>query len=170
MTRRPYSNISACASIGDCASLRFDHSLPCASIRDCASNRINTVVNEPNTINRMRCFASVFKILICGFSSYPWLLDYVNYHSQHTTRHLTVNTAVRQAESGKTVASHQLLPGHGMHYFRYQNRFVFVERQREKQSIQKDGFRTPFETVTLKTIGKVGNICILYKLLQLLYS
>lgn len=32
-------------------------------------------------------------------------------------------------------------------------RWIKVERQREKQTIQRNGYRTPFETVTLTTLG-----------------
>ncbi|KHN77303.1 Mitochondrial chaperone BCS1 [Toxocara canis] len=86
-------------------------------------------------------------------AAYPWLLNYINRHSVRQTRHLTVNTVIRQAESGRTVTAFSYLPGHGMHYFVHNYRWIQVERQREKQTIQRDGYRTPFETVTLTTIG-----------------
>ena len=51
------------------------------------------------------------------------------------------------------MASHILLPGHGIHYFTYNYRWIQVERQREEHQIQKDGVRRPLETVTLTKLG-----------------
>jgi hypothetical protein len=47
------------------------------------------------------------------------------------------------------------LPGHGIHYLSYKRRFIQVERQREKQVIQRNGVRVPLETVTLTTLGLI---------------
>lgn len=41
-----------------------------------------------------------------------------------------------------------------MHYLNYNRRLIQVERQREKQVIQRNGIRVPLETVTLTTLGK----------------
>uniref|UniRef100_A0A914XDC1 Mitochondrial chaperone BCS1 n=1 Tax=Plectus sambesii TaxID=2011161 RepID=A0A914XDC1_9BILA len=104
-----------------------------------------------NAVIRRNCFISLE--ITNSDPAYPWLLNYINRHSRRQTRHLTVNTFVRQGESGKTDTAFRFLPGQGTHYFFYQGFPVLVERQRENQSIQKDGFRTPFETVTLRTFG-----------------
>ncbi|CAG9533782.1 unnamed protein product [Cercopithifilaria johnstoni] len=85
--------------------------------------------------------------------AYPWLLDYINRNSARQTRQISVHTLISQAESGRTVTNFTYLPGHGMHYFTYNYRWIQVERQREKQVIQKGNYRTPFETVTLTTLG-----------------
>ncbi|VDN06131.1 unnamed protein product [Thelazia callipaeda] len=85
--------------------------------------------------------------------AYPWLLKYINRHSLSQARQISVNTFITQAESGRTVTNLTYLPGHGMHYFTYNYRWIQVERQREKQVIQKGNYRTPFETVTLTTLG-----------------
>ncbi|VDM48929.1 unnamed protein product [Toxocara canis] len=57
-------------------------------------------------------------------AAYPWLLNYINRHSVRQTRHLTVNTVIRQAESGRTVTAFSYLPGHGMHYFVHNYRWI----------------------------------------------
>uniref|UniRef100_A0A8R1TY69 Mitochondrial chaperone BCS1 n=1 Tax=Onchocerca volvulus TaxID=6282 RepID=A0A8R1TY69_ONCVO len=85
--------------------------------------------------------------------AYPWLLDYINRNSARQTRQISVHTLISQAESGRTVTNFTYLPGHGMHYFTYNYRWIQVERQREKQVLQKGNYRTPFETVTLTTLG-----------------
>uniref|UniRef100_A0AC34F904 Mitochondrial chaperone BCS1 n=1 Tax=Panagrolaimus sp. ES5 TaxID=591445 RepID=A0AC34F904_9BILA len=85
--------------------------------------------------------------------SYQYVLDFINLRSSHKTPNLTVNSALRQYEGGKVVASHILLPGHGTHYFSYNYRWIQVERQREEHQIQRDGIRRPLETVTLMKFG-----------------
>ena len=87
------------------------------------------------------------------FSSYPWVLDYINKRSSHKTRALTASSVIRQTESGRTSTSFYLLPGHGVHYLNYNYRIIQVERMRERQVIHKDGNRVPLETVTLTTLG-----------------
>uniref|UniRef100_A0A915Q1R8 Mitochondrial chaperone BCS1 n=1 Tax=Setaria digitata TaxID=48799 RepID=A0A915Q1R8_9BILA len=59
--------------------------------------------------------------------AYPWLLNYINQNSTRQTRQISVNTLISQAESGRTVTNFTYLPGHGMHYFTYNYRWVQVE-------------------------------------------
>uniref|UniRef100_A0A0N4Z0X7 Mitochondrial chaperone BCS1 n=1 Tax=Parastrongyloides trichosuri TaxID=131310 RepID=A0A0N4Z0X7_PARTI len=86
-------------------------------------------------------------------SAYPWVLDYINKQSKTKTKNLTVNSVVQQAESGRTSTEFYFLPGHGIHYFKHNSRWIQVDRQREKQVISNNNKRTPLETVTLTTIG-----------------
>ncbi|KAH7726394.1 mitochondrial chaperone BCS1 [Aphelenchoides avenae] len=86
-------------------------------------------------------------------AAYPWVLEYINRHSRNKARNISVSSRIRQSESGRISSTFNLLPGHGTHFFTYNYRWVQVERQREKQTIQRDGIRTPLETVTLTTIG-----------------
>uniref|UniRef100_A0A0N5BS40 Mitochondrial chaperone BCS1 n=1 Tax=Strongyloides papillosus TaxID=174720 RepID=A0A0N5BS40_STREA len=85
--------------------------------------------------------------------AYPWVLNYINKQSTTKTRNLTVNSNVNQSESGKTTTEFYFLPGHGIHYFKHNKRWIQVDRQREKQVISNNNRRTPLETVTLTTIG-----------------
>ncbi|CEF62376.1 Mitochondrial chaperone BCS1 [Strongyloides ratti] len=85
--------------------------------------------------------------------AYPWVLNYINKKSATKTRNLTVNSVVNQSESGKTSTEFYFLPGHGIHYFKHNRRWIQVDRQREKQVISNNNKRTPLETVTLTTIG-----------------
>uniref|UniRef100_A0AAF5HYV2 Mitochondrial chaperone BCS1 n=1 Tax=Strongyloides stercoralis TaxID=6248 RepID=A0AAF5HYV2_STRER len=85
--------------------------------------------------------------------AYPWVLNYINKKSTTKTRNLTVNSVVNQSESGKTSTEFYFLPGHGIHYFKHNRRWIQVDRQREKQVISSNNRRTPLETVTLTTIG-----------------
>ncbi|KAI6191522.1 BCS1-like protein [Aphelenchoides bicaudatus] len=86
-------------------------------------------------------------------AAYPWVLDYINRNSHNKARSLTATSIIRQTESGKISTSFYLLPGHGTHYLTYNRRLIQVERQREKQVIQRNGIRVPLETVTLTTLG-----------------
>ncbi|CAI4228304.1 unnamed protein product [Auanema sp. JU1783] len=86
--------------------------------------------------------------------SYQWLLDFVNRKSATQTRKLSVATKISQTESGKTAVDVSYTPGHGQHFFVYNYRWIKVERQREKHTVQQaGGNRIPFETVTLSTLG-----------------
>ncbi|KAI6185205.1 BCS1-like protein [Aphelenchoides fujianensis] len=87
-------------------------------------------------------------------ASYPWVLDFINKNSKHKARAITATSVIRQTESGRVSTSFYLLPGHGMHYLNYRWRVIQVERQREKQVIQRNGVRVPLETVTLTTFGR----------------
>ncbi len=105
--------------------------------------------------------------------AYPWLLQWMTHYHRtqqagkkplvQTTmlarvlnrvdprmHHLQVQTF--QPQDGPSHAAHfAFVPGPGKYFLRYQNAFILVDRQRERNSLSvKDG--VPFETITLTTL------------------
>ncbi|GMR49755.1 hypothetical protein PMAYCL1PPCAC_19950, partial [Pristionchus mayeri] len=85
---------------------------------------------------------------------YPLLLEFINKHSASQTRSVTVNSMIKQAESGKTGVAFNYLPSFGTHFFAYKWRWIKCERNSETQVVDNtEGRRVPLETVTLTTLG-----------------
>lgn len=89
-------------------------------------SELDTATFEPGVDCDMRLLWLKFELRGIAFRAYPWLLNYINRHSVRQTRHLSVHTAVRQAESGRTLTTFSYLPGHGMHYFVHNYRWIQV--------------------------------------------
>jgi len=84
--------------------------------------------------------------------SYHWLLQWITNHAKKT-QHLSVETTFTQAENGSVTTKFDFIPSPGNHFFRYRNTWIQVERQREKTMVDLNS-GTPWETVTLRTIGR----------------
>ncbi|CAK5075302.1 unnamed protein product [Meloidogyne enterolobii] len=86
--------------------------------------------------------------------AFQWVLDYINKNSKRRTSILTVNTSQLSDDSGRLKTSFMFTPGRGTHYLFFKNRWVQVNRERQNQTIKKDGMtRTALEVVSLTTFG-----------------
>lgn len=110
--------------------------------------------------------------------AYPWLLLWMtNFHRAQASaqppskaglisslvnrinprlHHLQVSTV--QSQTGPAHAAHfSFVPGHGKHILRYGNSFIFVDRQRQSESVNLSTGE-PFETITLTTLYSQRNV------------
>ena len=84
--------------------------------------------------------------------SYYWLLTWISANASHT-QHLSAETSFQQLENGSVRTRFDFVPSPGVHFMRYGRTWIRVERNREKQMVNfQTG--TPWETVTLTTIGR----------------
>jgi len=88
--------------------------------------------------------------------SYQWLLQWIT-EKGTKTQHLSVETSFHQSDAGKISTKYDFIPSPGNHFFYYQNHWIRVERNREKQMIDFNK-AAPFETVTLTAVGRNRNI------------
>lgn len=85
--------------------------------------------------------------------AYPWVLHMLKAQSKGRLQHLTLNTVMGQSDAGKTMtARFEFTPRPGRHFLTYKNRWLFVERTRDAKAVSLQD-ATPFETVTIKTVG-----------------
>ncbi|KAK2562265.1 Mitochondrial chaperone BCS1 [Acropora cervicornis] len=82
--------------------------------------------------------------------SYHWVLQWITAQGQRA-QHLSVETTFQQHETGKVSTSFDFSPSPGVHFFKYKNSFVRVERSREKMVDLTSG--APWETVTLTALA-----------------
>ena len=84
--------------------------------------------------------------------SYLWLLQWITDNTSRA-QHLSVETSFHQHENGKIDTRFEFVPSPGVHFFWYHGSLFRVERSREKQMVDLHS-GTPWETVTLTTIGR----------------
>ena len=84
--------------------------------------------------------------------SYLWLLQWITDNTSRA-QHLSVETSFHQHENGKIDTRFEFVPSPGVHFFWYRGSLFRVERSREKQMVDLHS-GTPWETVTLTTIGR----------------
>lgn len=82
--------------------------------------------------------------------SYHWILQWIAAQGQRA-QHLSVETTYQQHETGKVSTRFDFSPSPGLHFFKYKNSFVRVERSREKMVDLTTG--APWETVTLTALA-----------------
>ena len=82
--------------------------------------------------------------------SYHWVLQWITAQGQRA-QHLSVDTTYHQHNTGKVSTRFDFSPSPGVHFFRYKNSFVRVERSREKMVDLTTG--APWETVTLTSLA-----------------
>lgn len=90
--------------------------------------------------------------LVCRDKSYNWVLAWIARHSRHQ-QHLSVETDFKQLESGKIETGFNFMPSVGVHFIRFQNKWIRVERTREQQTLDLS-MGIPFETVKLTCFGR----------------
>lgn len=83
--------------------------------------------------------------------SYTWFLEWMSHHPQRNSRHLAVQTTVKQHASGSFTTQFSLVPGPGRHLIRYKGAFLMVKRERSARLLDMNS-GSPFETITLTTL------------------
>ncbi|KAG5361210.1 Mitochondrial chaperone BCS1 [Yarrowia sp. C11] len=83
--------------------------------------------------------------------SYAWFLEWMSHHPQRSSRHLAVQTTVKQHASGSFTTQFSLVPGPGRHLIRYKGAFMLVKRERSNRLLDMNS-GSPFETITLTTL------------------
>ncbi|XP_005991818.1 mitochondrial chaperone BCS1 [Latimeria chalumnae] len=83
--------------------------------------------------------------------SYQWLLSWISHHAKRT-QHLSVETSYLQHESGRISTKFDFVPSPGNHFIWYKQKWIRIERNREKQMIDLHT-GTPWETVTFTAFG-----------------
>jgi mitochondrial chaperone BCS1 len=88
--------------------------------------------------------------------SYAWFMEWMAKHEHGNHRkHVSLSTTFQQFENGEIRTQSHFIPGAGNHIIRYGGRFIFVAREREKTMVDFTT-GTPWETVTLTTVGSDG--------------
>lgn len=83
--------------------------------------------------------------------SYSWFLEWMAQYPRRSSRHLSVQTAVKQHDNGSISTNFELVPGPGRHLIRYKGAFMLIKRERSGRLMDLTS-GTPFETVTLTTL------------------
>jgi chaperone BCS1 len=83
--------------------------------------------------------------------SYAWFLEWMSQYPKRSSRHLSVQTSVKQHENGSISTKFELVPGPGRHLIRYKGAFMLIKRERSGRLMDLTS-GTPFETITLTTL------------------
>lgn len=83
--------------------------------------------------------------------SYEWLLEWITRNARNS-QHRSVSTVFEQHDTGKISTHFNYMPSIGQHFFSFRENLIRVERNREQAHDFHTG--TPFETVTLTTLGR----------------
>lgn len=102
--------------------------------------------------------------------AYPWILQWITRQRLTSGGHFSLSTCrkPKQVNNSNEFQRFQLVPAPGVHYLRWSGRWIQVSRERERSLVDfgsgisggaGSNFATgPFETVTLKTIGKAEKV------------
>jgi chaperone BCS1 len=84
--------------------------------------------------------------------SFHWFMRWMAKNGP-TPNHLYCETTFAELPSGKMTAAFRFSPGTGRHFFKFKNRVVLVERNRQRSNEGAASIiDTPFETVTMSTL------------------
>lgn len=99
--------------------------------------------------------------------AYPWVLNWITRQKLTSGGHFSLSTIRKMRRSAVTPSNEfqrfQLVPAPGVHYMRWNGRWIQVSRERERSlvdfgSASGSTAGGPFETVTLTTIGKAEKV------------
>ena len=85
--------------------------------------------------------------------SYHWFLDWVGRKEGDKNRHVSIQTSMIQHENGDVNTRIDMVPATGSHFFSYKNKYIRMERTREKNVVDLTSGNL-WETVTLSTWGQ----------------
>ncbi|KFD55196.1 hypothetical protein M514_03837 [Trichuris suis] len=104
-----------------------------------------------SVVFRRKCLVS---LEVCSEDkAYKWLLHWINAYAAARSQHVSVETVFQQSQSGKVSTKYRFVPSPGNHLIQYKGRWIRMERNRDRQMVSLQ-HGTPFETVTLTTIGR----------------
>ncbi|KAI9319110.1 BCS1 N terminal-domain-containing protein [Dichotomocladium elegans] len=86
--------------------------------------------------------------------SYLWFLQWMAQQApKRHMQHLAVETSYKQHDNGSISTTFGLVPGPGIHYFRWRGAWMKVERQRDGKMMDLTS-GTPWETITITTLSR----------------
>lgn len=86
--------------------------------------------------------------------SYLWFLQWMSQHApKRNVQHLAVETSYKQHDNGSITTTFGLVPGPGIHYFRWRGAWMKVERQRDGKMMDLST-GSPWETITVTTLSR----------------
>lgn len=86
--------------------------------------------------------------------SYLWFLQWMSQQApKRHMQHLAVETSYKQHDNGSISTTFGLVPGPGVHFFKWQNVWMKVERQRDGKMMDLTT-GSPWETITVTTLSR----------------